>query len=77
MQQISSFLKQLYFYKKSLHVARFLQSGVLHAKSRHNLWSEYYRQKSELSKCQWSWGVWGCSETPVRVLEDAAPRESF
>ena len=48
-----------------IHVAALLQSGALYANIRHDPRSEYNWQKSERGKCQWSWEVWGCSETPV------------
>ena len=34
----------------------------------HMIPGEHNQQKSECSKRQWSWGVWGCSETPARPL---------
>ena len=51
----------------------FLQSGALYANIRHDPRSEYDQQKSELSECQWSCGVWGCSEAPVVILGGGAP----
>ena len=46
--------------KKCLWVAGFLQSGALYATNTHDPRSENNQQKSEHSKCQRSWGVWGC-----------------
>ena len=51
----------------------FLQSGALYANIRHDPRSEYNQQKSERSECQWSCGVWGCSEAPVVILGGGAP----
>ena len=69
MQQISSLFKQICFEeKKCLCVTGFLQSGALYATITHDPRNEYNQEKSECSKCQWSWGVWGCSETPVGPL---------
>ena len=45
----------------------FLQSGALCATITHPR-GEYNQQKSECSEHQWSWGVWGCSETPTGPL---------
>ena len=61
-------LNRSVFLKKCLWVAGFLQSDALYATITHNLRSEYNRQKSECSKHQQRWGVWGCSETPPGPL---------
>ena len=52
-------LNRLFFWKKCIHVAAFLQSGALYANIRHDHRTEYNWRKSECSKHQWSWGVWG------------------
>ena len=39
-----------------------------YANTRHDPKSEHNQQISEHSKRQQSWGVWGCSETPVGIL---------
>ena len=65
-------LNRFAFLKKCLHVAGFLQSGVLYANIRHDPRSEYNQQKSEHNKRQWSCGGggggglggWGCSGNP-------------
>ena len=54
--------------KKYLCIAGFLQSGALYATITHDTRSEYNQQKSECRECQWSWGVWICSETPAGPL---------
>ena len=46
----------------------FFQSGALYATITHDPWREYNQQKSEDSKHQRSWGVWGCSENPAGFL---------
>ena len=51
----------------------FLQSGALYANIRQDPKSEYNQRTSERSERQRSWGVWGCSETPVGVLVGEAP----
>ena len=66
-------LNRFFFFSKCLHIAGFLQTGALYANIRHDLRNEYDWQKSECSQHQWSWGVWGCSETPVGVLGGGAP----
>ena len=57
----STFFKQVCFFlkKKCIRVAGFLQLGAIHANIRHDPWSKYNRRKSERSKRQWSWGLWG------------------
>ena len=60
-----------------LCVACFLQSGSLNANTRHDPRSEYNQQKNERSECQWSWGVWKCSENPAGVLGSRVPWENF
>ena len=47
--------------------------GALYANIRHDPKSEYNQRISECSERHWSWGVWGCSETPVGVLVGEAP----
>ena len=59
--------------KTSKFVAGFLQSGALHTNIRHDPTSDYNQWKSECSKCQQSWGVWGYSETPAGVSGGRAP----
>ena len=46
--------------KKCLWVAGFLQSGALYATNTHDPRSVNNQRKSEHSKRQRSWGVWGC-----------------
>ena len=71
------FLNRFAVLKKCSCVAGFLQSGALYANIRHELRSEYNQWKTECSKHQRSWGVWGCSETPSRVFGGEAPYKSF
>ena len=40
----------------------------IYANIRHDPRSEYNQQKSECNEHQWSWGVWGFSETPKKIL---------
>ena len=67
------FLNRFAVLKKCSCVAGFLQSGALNANIRHEPRSEY----NQWSKCQLSWGVWGCSGTPARVLGGEAPYKNF
>ena len=75
MQRISSFILQagLFFKKKCLRVAGFLQSGALYANIGHDPRTKYNRRKSDRSEHQWSWGVWGGSEIPAGFLGDEGP----
>ena len=50
-------------------VACFLQLGALYATITHDPRSENNQQKSECNEHQQSWGIWGCSETPVGPLK--------
>ena len=54
--------------KNAYKLLVFFQSGALYATITHDPWSEYNQKKSEDSKHQWSWGVWGCSENPAGFL---------
>ena len=73
---LCSFFKEVCFFlkKKCLRVAGFLQLGALNANIRHDPRREYNQWRIECSEHEQSWEVWGCSETPVRVLRGRAPR---
>ena len=74
MQQSSSFFKQVcFFLKHTCALLVFFQSGALYANIRHDPKSEYNQRISERSEHQRTWGVCGCSETPLGVLVGEAP----